>query len=149
MTAQHPSNTAAPIDLPADPRPAWERVAYTWLAREVDGDHQVDPAALATEVSVNPQLAADLVQVLRAQRQRDPGLAELRGRLVRDRITNTYLAQELRGGAALDPAELARPGRYHHHACAAVAAHPAGRPLGRPAPCHAAHPADQSWPANR
>ena len=21
----------------ADPRPAWERIAYTWVAREVDG----------------------------------------------------------------------------------------------------------------
>jgi WhiB family transcriptional regulator, redox-sensing transcriptional regulator len=90
-----------------DPRPAWERVAYTWLAREVDGGHQVDPAALAAEVSVTPRLATDLVRVLRAQRQRDPGLSALRGRLVRDRITETYLARELRGGQRLDPALLA------------------------------------------
>ncbi len=104
MTAEHPSDTVAP----ADPRPAWERVAYTWLAREVDGGHQVDPAALAAEVSVAPRLANDLVRVLRAQRQRDPGLAELRGRLVRDRITDAYLTRELRGGVSLDAAELAR-----------------------------------------
>jgi WhiB family redox-sensing transcriptional regulator len=82
-------------------------VAYTWLAREVDGGHQVDPAALAAEVSVTPRLAADLVRVLRAQRQRDPDLAELRGRLVRDRITDAYLARELRGGQPLEAAELA------------------------------------------
>jgi WhiB family redox-sensing transcriptional regulator len=109
MTAKHPPSTAAPVaEPPADPRPAWERVAYTWLAREVDGGHQVDPAALAAEVSVTPRLATDLVRVLRAQRQRDPDLAELRGRLVRDRITDAYLARELRGGAPLDAAELAR-----------------------------------------
>ncbi len=91
-----------------DPRPAWERVAYTWLAREVDGGHQVDPAALAAEVSVTPRLATDLVSVLRAQRQRDPDLVELRGRLVRDRITDVYLARELRGGTPLDAATVAR-----------------------------------------
>jgi WhiB family redox-sensing transcriptional regulator len=82
-------------------------VAYTWLAREVDGGHQVDPAALAAEVSVNPRFTAELVQVLRAQRQRDPGLVELRGRLVRDQITDAYLAREVQGGQPLDPAELA------------------------------------------
>jgi WhiB family redox-sensing transcriptional regulator len=109
MTAEHPSTTAAPTaEPPADPRPAWERVAYTWLEREVDGGHQVDPAALAAEVSVTPRLATDLVRVLRAQRQRDPGLTELRGRLVRDRITTAYLTRELRGSTPLDPAELAR-----------------------------------------
>jgi WhiB family transcriptional regulator, redox-sensing transcriptional regulator len=111
MTAEHPSTTTAAatvVEPPVDPRPAWERVAYTWLAREVDGDHQVDPAALAAEVSVNPRLASELVRVLRAQRQRDPELAELRGRLVRDRITDAYLARELRGGAMLDAVELAR-----------------------------------------
>ena len=112
MTAEHPSTITAPVaqppaEPPADPRPAWERVAYTWLAREVDGGHQVDPAALAAEVSVTPRLAGDLVRVLRAQRQRDPELAELRGRLVRDRISEAYLARELRGGVPLDAAELA------------------------------------------
>jgi WhiB family transcriptional regulator, redox-sensing transcriptional regulator len=111
MTAEHPPTTtvaASPAAPPADPRPAWERVAYTWLAREVDGGHQVDPAALAAEVSVNPRLAGELVRVLRAQRQRDPALSELRGRLVRDQITEAYLARELRGGRPLDAAELAR-----------------------------------------
>jgi WhiB family transcriptional regulator, redox-sensing transcriptional regulator len=106
----HRPNPPAPTtaEPPGDPRPAWERVAYTWLAREVDGNQPVDPAALAAEVSVNPRLAAELVQVLRAQRQRDPGLAELRGRLVRDQITDAYLTREVRGGQPLDPAELAR-----------------------------------------
>jgi hypothetical protein len=113
MTAEHPSSTPVPVveppaEPPADPRPAWERVAYTWLAREVDGGHQVDPAALAVEVSVSLRLATDLVRVLRVQRQRDPELLELRGRLVRDRISDAYLARELRGGVPVDAAELAR-----------------------------------------
>ena len=54
-----------------------------------------------------PGFAGDLVRVLRAHRQRDPELSELRGRLVRDRITDAYLARELAGGQQLDPAELA------------------------------------------
>jgi hypothetical protein len=107
---KHPPAIAASAAeaAPADLRPAWERVAYTWLAREVDANQPVDPAALATEVSVNPRFTANLVQVLRVQRQRDPALGELRGRLVRDRITDAYLARELRGGTTLDAAELAR-----------------------------------------
>jgi WhiB family transcriptional regulator, redox-sensing transcriptional regulator len=110
MTAEYPPTTtaSAAVEPSADPRPAWERVAYTWLAREVDGGHQVDPAALAAEVSVAPRFTAELVRVLRAQRERDPGLVELRGRLVRDRITDAYLAREVQGGQPLDPAELAR-----------------------------------------
>jgi WhiB family redox-sensing transcriptional regulator len=92
---------------PADPRPAWERIAYTWLSREVDGGQPVDPATLAREVSVAPSFTSDLVRLLRAHRQRDPGLAELRARLVRDRITAAYLRRELAGGGRLDPAELA------------------------------------------
>ena len=106
----HRPNPPAPTtaEAPADPRPAWERVAYTWLAREVDGGHQVDPAALAAEVSVAPRFTAELVRVLRAQRHRDPALAELRGRLVRDQITDAYLAHQVRGGQPLDPAALAR-----------------------------------------
>ncbi len=108
MTAERLPSTTEPVaEPPADPRPAWERIAYTWLQREVDGGHQVDPAALAAEVSVTPRLAGDLVRVLRAERQRDPGLSRLRGRLVRDRITEAYLARELRGGQRLDPAALA------------------------------------------
>jgi WhiB family transcriptional regulator, redox-sensing transcriptional regulator len=92
---------------PVDPRPAWERIAYTWLAREVDAGQPVDPAMLAREVSVAPRLARDLVRVLRVERDRDPALAELRGRLVRDRITDAYLRRELAGNGRLDPAELA------------------------------------------
>jgi Transcription factor WhiB len=92
---------------PSDPRPAWERVAYTWLAHEVDGGQPVDPTELAHKVSVAPTLARDLLRVLRAQRDRDPDLAELRARLVRDRITDAYLRRELAGGGRLDPAELA------------------------------------------
>jgi WhiB family transcriptional regulator, redox-sensing transcriptional regulator len=94
-------------DRPADPRPAWERIAYTWLAREVDQGQPVDPTTLAGEVSVAPGFARDLVRVLRTHRQRDPELSELRGRMVRDRITDTYLRRELTGGGRLDPAELA------------------------------------------
>jgi WhiB family redox-sensing transcriptional regulator len=95
-------------ERPADPRPAWERVAYTWLAREVDAGQPIDPATLAREVSVAPGLARDLLRVLRAQRDRDPGLSDLRARLVRDRITDAYLTRELQGGQQLDPATLAR-----------------------------------------
>jgi hypothetical protein len=107
-TTVAPGVKAPASGVPGDARPAWERVAYTWLAREVDGGHQVDPAALADEVSVNPKLTSELVRVLRAQRQRDPELAELRGRLVRDQITDAYLAREVRGGQPLEAAELAR-----------------------------------------
>jgi WhiB family redox-sensing transcriptional regulator len=95
-------------ERPTDPRPAWERIAYTWLSREVDAGQPVDPAGLAAEVSVAPGFAHDLVRVLRAHRQRDPELSELRARLVRDRITDAYLARELPGRERLDPAELAR-----------------------------------------
>jgi WhiB family transcriptional regulator, redox-sensing transcriptional regulator len=92
---------------PVDPRPAWERIAYAWLAREVDAGQPVDPGTLAHEVSVAPKLARDLVRVLRAERDRDPALSELRVRLVRDRIAEAYLRRELAGGGGLDPAELA------------------------------------------
>ena len=91
----------------ADPRPAWERIAYVWLAREVDAGRPVDPATLAREVSVAPGFARDLLRVLRGQRERDPGLGELRARLVRDRIADAYLRQELARGGRLGPAELA------------------------------------------
>jgi DNA-binding transcriptional MerR regulator len=94
-------------ERPADPRPAWERVAYAWLAREVDAGQPLDPRELAREVSVTPDLTRDLLRVLRAQRTRDPGLAELRARLVRDRITDAYLRRELAGEQRLDPAALA------------------------------------------
>jgi WhiB family transcriptional regulator, redox-sensing transcriptional regulator len=99
--------SAAEQERPADPWPAWERVAYVWLAREVDADRPVDPTALAAEVSVAPGFARDLVWVLRAERDRDPALGQLRSRVVRDQITDAYLARELPGGQPLDPAELA------------------------------------------
>jgi WhiB family transcriptional regulator, redox-sensing transcriptional regulator len=104
-----PDLPSSPTDEegPTDPRPAWERIAYTWLAREVDGGQPVDPATLAREVSVAPTLARALVRLLRAQRTRDPGLSELRARLVRDRITDAYLRRELHGDQRLDPTELA------------------------------------------
>jgi WhiB family transcriptional regulator, redox-sensing transcriptional regulator len=95
------------LERPADPRPAWERIAYTWLEREVDAGQPVDPGQLAREVSVAPSLARDLLRVLRTERARDPALSELRGRLVRDRIADAYLRRELGGGGRLDPAELA------------------------------------------
>jgi WhiB family transcriptional regulator, redox-sensing transcriptional regulator len=109
MTLDHDATTVptAKQERPADPRPAWERVAYTWLDREVDADRPVDPTALAAEVSVAPGFARDLVRVLRAGRDRDPALGELRARVVRDRITDAYLARELSGGQPLDPTELA------------------------------------------
>jgi WhiB family redox-sensing transcriptional regulator len=94
-------------ERPADPRPAWERIAYTWLEHEVDHGQPIDPSELAREVSVAPGFARDLVRVLRAERARDPALAELRDRLVRDRIADAYLRRELQGGGRLAPAELA------------------------------------------
>jgi DNA-binding GntR family transcriptional regulator len=102
----HSENQFDP-ERPADPRPAWERIAYTWLEREVDAGQPIDPGELAKEVSVAPGLARDLVRVLRAERDRDPTLSELRGRLVRDQITDAYLRRELVAGGRLDPAELA------------------------------------------
>ncbi len=104
--ARHPSMEFAP-EPPADPRPAWERIAYAWLAREVDGGQPVTAAQLASETSVTPAYARDLLRVLRAQRDRDPDLTELRARLVRDRISDLYLTRELRGGERLDPAQVA------------------------------------------
>ena len=94
-------------ERPADPRPAWERIAYAWLAREVDAGQSVDPIELAREVSVAPGFTRDLLRLLRGQRERDPGLGELRARLVRDRIADAYLRRELGAGGRLDPAELA------------------------------------------
>ena len=148
---QDPSATIATDeqDWPADPRPAWERIAYAWLAREVDAGQPVDPATLAGEVSVAPGFARDLVRVLRAHRQRDPELLELRGRLVRDQITDAYLARELPGGQPLDPAALAaevgttstvarqwlhtlRAGQQRDRRLASLRAEPASH--GRPTP---------------
>jgi transcription factor WhiB len=94
-------------ERPADPRPAWERIAYAWLQQEVDGGQLVTAAQLAAQTSVAPAFAADLLQVLRAQQTRDPALTQLRGRLVRDRLTNLYVTRELRGGQRLEPAAVA------------------------------------------
>jgi len=99
-------NTAAE-GPPADPRPAWERIAYAWLAREVDAGQPQTAETLAAETSVTPAYARDLLRVLRAHRDRDPGLEELRARLVRDRLTDAFLRRELGGGERLDPAALA------------------------------------------
>jgi len=76
MTLDHEATIipTAEQERPADPRPAWERVAYVWLAREVDTGRPVDPTALAAEVSVAPGFARDLVRVLRVERDRDPAL---------------------------------------------------------------------------
>jgi WhiB family redox-sensing transcriptional regulator len=104
---QDTSIPTAEQERPADRRPAWERIVYVWLAREVDAGQPVDPATLAREVRVAPGFARDLVRVLRTHRDRDPELLELRGRLVRDQIADAYLARELPGGQPLDPAELA------------------------------------------
>jgi hypothetical protein len=107
LDAQTTGIPADQPERPADPRPAWERIAYTWLSREVDHGQTVDPAGLAAEVSVAPGFARDLLRVLRAQRDRDPGLSELRARLVRDRIADAYLRRELHSDQRLDPTELA------------------------------------------
>jgi WhiB family redox-sensing transcriptional regulator len=107
MRANDPTPNTAAAGPPADPRPAWERIAYAWLAREVDAGQPQTAATLAAETSVTLGFARDLLRVLRAHRQRDPGLAELRGRLVRDRLTDAYLRRELAGGQRLDPAALA------------------------------------------
>ena len=54
MTPDHDTDTIPTVEQegPTDPRPAWERVAYAWLAREVDAGQPVDPTTLAGEVSV-------------------------------------------------------------------------------------------------
>jgi len=106
MRANDTTPSVAP-GPPADPRPAWERIAYAWLAHEVEGGQPVTAEQLAQDTSVTLGFARDLLRVLRAQRDRDPGLGELRARLVRDRLTDAYLRRELAGGQRLDPAALA------------------------------------------
>jgi WhiB family redox-sensing transcriptional regulator len=107
MRSNDTTSNSAAAGPPADPRPAWERIAYAWLAREVDGGQPTTAEQLAQDTSVTPGFARDLLRVLRAHRDRDPGLAELRARLVRDRLTDAYLRRELGGGQQLDPATLA------------------------------------------
>src|SRR6266571_1237828 len=105
--AIEPTTPAVAPEPPADPRPAWERIAFTWLASEVDAGQPVTADGLARETSVTPAYARDLLRVLRAHRDRDPGLAELRARLVRDRLTDLYVTRELHGRQPLDPAQIA------------------------------------------
>jgi WhiB family redox-sensing transcriptional regulator len=107
VRANDPTSTTAAAGPPADPRPAWERIAYAWLQTEVDAGQPTTAEQLATETSVTLGFARDLLRVLRAHRQRDPGLSELRARLVRDRLTDAYLRRELAGGQRLDPAAVA------------------------------------------
>jgi WhiB family redox-sensing transcriptional regulator len=107
MRNNDPTPNPAAAGPPADPRPAWERIAYAWLAREVDAGQPTTAEQLAQETSVTSGFARDLLRVLRAHRQRDPALAELRARLVRDRLTDAYLRRELHAGERLDPAALA------------------------------------------
>jgi WhiB family redox-sensing transcriptional regulator len=106
MTAT--TTTPPPADGSGDPKPAFERVAAAWLAREVDGGQQLDPAEVAREVSVTPRLAAATLAALRASRERDPGCGRVRMLLVRDQIQAAFVAAELRGDARLDAATLAR-----------------------------------------
>jgi WhiB family transcriptional regulator, redox-sensing transcriptional regulator len=102
------TTTPPPADGSGDPKPAFERVAAAWLAHEVDGGQQVDPAEVAREVSVTPRLAAATLAALRASRERDPGCGRVRMLLVRDQIQAAVVAAELRGDARLDAATLAR-----------------------------------------
>jgi WhiB family redox-sensing transcriptional regulator len=97
-----------PEERPGDPRPAFERIAYAWLDREVDGGQPLDPAELAAEVHVAPHLAAGLLERLRAARERNPDMVvTLRSRRARDRITDAYVTRELHGSQRLDAAQLA------------------------------------------
>jgi WhiB family redox-sensing transcriptional regulator len=100
------TTTATPPS--GDPKPAFERVAAVWLAREVDGGQRVDAAEVAREVSVTRRLAAAILAALRASRQQDSGCSRIRVLLARDRIQAAFVAAELRGNKPLDPAALAR-----------------------------------------
>jgi WhiB family redox-sensing transcriptional regulator len=103
------TSTPPPANSSGDPKPAFERVAAAWLAREVDGNQRVDAADLAREVSVTPRLAAATLAALRASRERDPSCGRVRMLLVRDQIQAAFVAAELRGDRRrLDPDELAR-----------------------------------------
>jgi hypothetical protein len=97
-----------PDQGPADPRPAWERVAAAWLAREVDTGEHLDPGELAHQLSVTRPVAAATLAALRAARAADPGLGRVRMLLARDRIQAAWLAHQLGGGPPPDPAALAR-----------------------------------------
>jgi len=130
MTPDHDSISipTAEQERPADPRPAWERIAYAWLAREVDAGQPVDPTILAGEVSVTAGFARDLVRVLRTHRDHDPD----------PRAPRRPAARPGRSGGR---------GRHHHHDRSPVAAHPAGRPPDRPPPEQPAGRAGQPRPS--
>jgi WhiB family redox-sensing transcriptional regulator len=100
--------TTTPPSAEGDPKPAFERVAAAWLAREVDAGQRLDPSELAREVSVTPRTAAATLAALRASRERDPGCGRVRMLLARDQIQAAFVAAELRGDARLDAATLAR-----------------------------------------
>jgi WhiB family redox-sensing transcriptional regulator len=103
------TTTTTPPPADGDPKPAFERVAAVWLAREVDGGQQLDAAKLARQVSVTPRTAAAALAALRVSRQRDPDCGRVRMLLARDQIQAAFVAAELRGDRRrLDPAELAR-----------------------------------------
>jgi WhiB family redox-sensing transcriptional regulator len=97
-----------PGDRPADPRPAWERIAAAYLAREVDTGQRLDPGELARQLSVTRAVAAATLAALRAARAADPTLSRVRMLLARDRIQAAWLTHQLRGGPPPDPAALAR-----------------------------------------
>jgi WhiB family redox-sensing transcriptional regulator len=103
-----PTPQPQPEDRPGDPRPAFERIAAAWLAREVDSGQPVDAAELARETSVTPRLAAATLTVLRAAREHDPDCVRVRLLLAREQIQAAFVAAELRGTGRLDPAALAR-----------------------------------------
>jgi WhiB family transcriptional regulator, redox-sensing transcriptional regulator len=103
------TTTTTPQPPSEDPKPAFERIAAAWLAREVDQGQPVDAGELARQVSVTPRTAAATLTALRASRERDPGCSRVRMLLARDRIQAAFVAAELRGdGRRLDAAELAR-----------------------------------------
>ena len=89
-----------------DPRPAWERIAYAWLEREVDHGQPVDPASSPGRSAWRPRSHVTCCGPARPPPAR-PGAVRAAGRLVRDQITDAYLTRELPGGGRLDPAELA------------------------------------------
>jgi WhiB family redox-sensing transcriptional regulator len=98
-------------ERPADPRPAWERIAYTWLQREVDAGQPVDPAILAREVRGRERLApSQLARELGGdQRQIRLQLAALRAgpSTASERIAQLWHANQDSGGRPLRSSQLA------------------------------------------
>jgi hypothetical protein len=84
--------TTTPPPPAEDPKPAFERIAAAWLAREVDAGQHLDPAELAREVSVTPRTAAATLAALRASWERDPGCKRVRMLLARDQIQAAFVA---------------------------------------------------------